>query len=121
MVRGAHLTKKQGSTVSLSSLGGALVGVGVLALVETDSPIAWFSVPSVMALVMHQAVLSKYKRDNLVNGLKGLNHSGKKVDFSMKLMPENYFVSKQISPEKLINNPSLAAASPLVNVSLKFK
>jgi hypothetical protein len=120
-VKNVYLTKRQGSTVSLSALGGALVGVGVLALVEADSPIAWIGVPSVMALVMHQAVFSKYKRDNLVNGLKGLNRSGKKVDFSMKLMPENYFVNKHMPVRMASQNPAMPLANPLVNISLKFK
>lgn len=121
MVRGVHLTKRQGSTISLSSVGGALVGVGILALIETDSPVAWLGVPSALALVMHQAVFTKYKKDNLVNGLGSIQHQGKKVAVSMKLMPENYFVRKQISPERMLNNPSLAAANHLVNISLKFK
>lgn len=120
-VRNVHLTKRQGSTISLSSVGGALVGVGVLALAEADSPVAWFGVPSALALIMHQSVFAKYRRDNLTTGLGGIQREGKKVAMSMKLMPENYFVSKNMSPQKLINNPSLAAASPLVNISFKFK
>jgi len=119
-VKNLYLTKRQGSTINLSALGGALVGVGVLAIAEAESPIAWVGVPSVLALVMHQAVFTKYKKDNLANGLKGQNNKSKKVDFSMKLMPENYFVNKQMSA-RLSADPRLPAASPLVNMTLKFK
>jgi hypothetical protein len=120
MVKNVRLTKKQGSTINLSSAGGALLGLGVMLIVQGDSPATWIAVPSSVALLAHQIVFNRYKRENLLNNLKGDNSRKKKVDFSMKLMPENYFINKN-TPQRFITDPRLAATSPLVNMTLKFK
>jgi len=119
-VRNAHLTKKQGSTINLSSAGGALLGLGGAILVNSDSPTVWIALPSTCALIAHQIVFNRYKKDNLEKSIKGENSRNRKVDFSMKLMPENYFVNKN-TPQRFIADPRLAASSPLVNMTLKFK
>lgn len=119
-VKGAHLTKRQGSTINLSSAGGALLGLGVMLVAGGESATAWVAVPSATALIAHQIVFNRYKKDNLASGLKGDNSRKKKYDFSMKLTPENYFINKNPSA-RVIADPRLAAASPLVNMTLKFK
>jgi hypothetical protein len=119
-VKNVHLTKRQGSTINLSSAGGGLLGLGIMLLVNNESAAAWVAVPSTAALIAHQIVLGRYKKDNLLNNLKGQSNRIKKVDFSMKLMPENYLVNKN-TPQRYIADPRLAAASPLVKMSLKFK
>ena len=120
MVRNVRLTKKQGSTITLSSAGGALFGLGVMLIVSRDSPTAWIAVPSTTALLAHQIVFNRYKRENLLKSLKSDNSRTKKFDFSLKLMPENYFVNKNPS-QRVIADPRLAAASPLVSMKLIFK
>jgi len=119
-VKNVHLTKRQGSTINLSSAGGALLGIGVMLVAGGESATAWVAVTSATALIAHQIVFNRYKKDNLVNNLKGDNSRKKKYDFSMKLSPENYFINKNPSA-RVIADPRLAAASPLVNMTLKFK
>jgi hypothetical protein len=119
-VKNVHLTKRQGSTINLSSAGGGLLGLGVMLIINSESPTAWIAVPSSVALIAHQMVFGRYKKENLLKSLKGENSRNKKFDFSMKLMPENYFVNKNTS-SRVIADPRLAAASPLVNMTLKFK
>ncbi len=119
-VKGVHLTKKQGSTINLATTGSALVGVGVLAIAEAQSATVWIAVPSAMALIAHQVIFNKYKKQNLLENLKGDNSRKRKYDFSMKLMPENYFVNKQM-PTRYNADPRLPVSNPLVNMTLKFK
>ncbi len=120
MVKNVHLTKRQGSTINLSSAGGALLGLGVMLIINSETPAAWVAVPSSVALLAHQIVFNRYKNENLLKNLKGESSRNKKFDFSMKLMPENYFVNKN-TPARFIADPRLAATSPLVNMTLKFK
>lgn len=120
MVKNVHLSKKQGSTINLSSAGGALFGLGAMLLTGSESPTAWVAVPSLTALVAHQLVFNRYKRDNLLKDLQGESSRGKKVDFSMKVMPENYFINKNM-PFKVDADPRMAAATPLVHLTFKFK
>ncbi|MBL7877358.1 MAG: hypothetical protein JNL53_16960, partial [Cyclobacteriaceae bacterium] len=64
-VKGVYLTKKQGSTINLSSGGAALIGLGITALLETESPAVFIGVPSALALIMHQSLFHSYKMKNL--------------------------------------------------------
>lgn len=120
MVRDVHLTKRQGSTINLSSTGGALLGVGVMLMAGADSPTAWLAVPSLTALVAHQLVFNRYKRENLLSNFKAGNSRKKKYEFSMKLMPENYLVNKHM-PLRLNADPRIAPVNPLVNMTLRIK
>ncbi|MCU0367798.1 MAG: hypothetical protein MUF39_03085 [Cyclobacteriaceae bacterium] len=120
-VKNVYLTKRQGSTIVLSSVGAGLVGFGVAAMLESESSLVIIGVPSALALITHQLVFNKYKNQNLVNGLKGFNRHGKKVDFAMKLMPENYLINKHMPMRTSSYNPALPLANPLVNISLKFR
>ncbi len=120
-VRGINLTKRQGSTISLSSGGAALIGLGIVALVESDSPAVIVGVPSALALLTHQLIFHSYKMKNLEAKVKLGSSRKRPVSFSMKATPENYFVNKQLQPEKVIftnNFPKLA--NPIVNLKLTF-
>jgi hypothetical protein len=120
-VRGVSLTKRQGSTISLSSGGAALIGLGIVALTESDSPGVIIGVPSALALLTHQLIFHSYKMKNLESKVKLGSSRKRPVSFSMKATPENYFVNKQLHPEKVIftnNFPRLA--NPIVNLKLTF-
>jgi len=120
IVRGIHLTKRQGSTINLAAAGGSLLGIGVMLIAAGDSPAAWLGVPSALALGAHQIVFQRYKKVNLLKGLEGKLGQNKKYEFAMKLLPENYFVNKN-TPQRFTNDPRLAASAPLVNMSIKLK
>ncbi len=120
-VRGIRLSKRQGSTISLSSGGAALIGLGIVALTESDSPGVIIGVPSALALLTHQLIFHSYKTKNLESKIKLGSSRKRPVSFSMKATPENYFVNKQLQPEKVIftnNFPRLA--NPIVNLKLTF-
>jgi hypothetical protein len=68
-VKGVYLTKKQGSTINLSSGGAALIGLGIAALLQNESPAVWVGVPSALALIMHQSLFHSYKMKNLVSNI----------------------------------------------------
>lgn len=117
-VRGAYLTKKQGSAISLSSGGAALVGLGLTALLEPESAGVILGVPALFALITHQAVFHQYKMKNLEKSLKVGRLNRKNLQFSMKVMPENYLTNKQ-SSEKLFHSTG-QLANPIVKLKLTF-
>jgi hypothetical protein len=120
-VRGVKLTKKQGSTISLSSGGAALIGLGFAAIFESESAGVIIGVPSALALLTHQIVFHSYKMKNLESNLKLGSTRTKPVSFSMKATPENYFVNKNLSPDKVIvTNHFPRLANPIVNLKLTF-
>ena len=117
-VKGVHITKRQGSTVRLASGGGALIGLGVVALTETETIGWWVGVPSAFALAMHQAVFHSYKKKNLENSYNLGRDSENRIEFSVKVTPENYFTNKHLSEKHFANKPGLTY--PIVSLKLVF-
>ena len=117
-VKGVHLTSRQGSTLNLATGGAALIGLGVVAITESDAPAVWVGVPTALALIMQQTLLHSYKRKNLENNFKLGKETDRPVEFSVKVNPENYFANKQISEKYLMANPELAF--PIVKLKLVF-
>ena len=119
-VKGVYLTKKQGSTINLSSGGAALIGLGIVALTGTDSPGVLIGVPSALALIMHQSLFHSYKMKNLEGKIK-LGQNGKRpVQFSMRVTPEGYFANKKMSDRLYVTNNFPKLAEPIVKLKLSF-
>lgn len=121
-VKGAYLTKRQGSTISYSSGGAALFGLGVATLIESESASVWIGIPSALALVTQQILFHKYKNENLLNGLQGRRQRDQAFKFSMKVTPENYLINKRIpvNAEVAGTNPNAVVSNPLVSLKLTF-
>ena len=120
-VKGIKLTKRQGSTINLSSGGAALIGLGIVAIAESDSPGLIIGVPSALALLTHQLLFHSYRKKNLEAGLNLRSSVKKPIQLSVRATPENYFVNKQMQPEKIIvtgNFPRLA--NPIIRLKLTF-
>jgi len=119
-VKGAHFTKKQGSTISLSTAGSALIGLGVVTLLESEHPSVWFGVPSAFALLTHQLLFHKYKRENLLGGFQGRDRRKHKFQFAMNVTPENYFINQKLSVREYNPRTNAQIANPLVKLKLTF-
>lgn len=119
-VKGVYLNKRQGSTIGLSTGGAALVGLGLAAIFETESPTVWVGVPSVLALATQQILFNKYKKDNLAGNFLGKINKDKPYKFSMKVTPENYFVNQRMAVPAGIIGVNSNISNPLVNLKLAF-
>ncbi|MBX2896739.1 MAG: hypothetical protein KF763_14935 [Cyclobacteriaceae bacterium] len=115
-VRGAAITKSQGNIISFAAGGAALVGLGLMIVAEVESASLAIGVPSVLALIAHQAMFSSYKKQNLAAVRLGQT-TDKRLQFSMNVAPENYYANKQAG-EKIVQTGQLA--SPIVKLRLKF-
>jgi hypothetical protein len=120
-VKGVYLTNKQGSTISYSTGGAALVGLGIAALTQSESPSLYIGLPSALALITQQVVFSKYKKENLSNNsFSGKSGKNKKIDFTVKVTPENYFINKQMAGRTNIPGLNPNPTQSLVNFKLAF-
>lgn len=117
-VRGANLTKRQGSTLNLSSGGAALVGLGTMALLETESPALIIGVPTAFALLTHQLIFHNYKSKNIEQNLKIGRVNKHNMQLSLNVTPENYFSNKKYA-EKIFHSTG-QLGNPIVNLKLKF-
>lgn len=117
-VKGVHITRRQGSTINLSSGGAALIGLGTVALIEAESPGVWVGVSSACALFMHQALFHSYKKKNLEGDYNLGKENKRTIQFSMKVTPENYFTNKHLSAKRILANPTITY--PIVKLNLVF-
>lgn len=60
--KGVYLTKKQGSTIGYSTAGAALLGLGIMAIAESESSTAIIGVPSALALITQQILFQNFKK-----------------------------------------------------------
>ncbi len=119
-VKGVNLTKRQGSTIGYSTAGAALIGLGIVALAETDSAPVFIGIPSVAGLITQQILFNRYKRDNLTNGLQGRLNRHHPFKFSMKVHPENFFLHQRMDAALTPARINALSASPIVNLKLGF-
>jgi hypothetical protein len=115
-VKGIHFTKSQGNMVSFATGGAALVGLGIMVVLEAESGLLAIGVPSLFALIAHQAMFSSYKKENLAQ-LKLGQSANKRLQLSMNVAPENYFTNKRAG-EKIVQTGHLS--NPIVKLRLKF-
>lgn len=115
-VKGIHFTKSQGNMISFATGGAALVGIGLMVVLEAETGLVAIGVPSLFALIAHQAMFSSYKKENLAQ-LKLGQSANKRMQLSMNVAPENYFTNKRAG-EKIVQTGQLA--SPIVKLRLKF-
>lgn len=109
---------QQSSTVNLATSGAALIGLGIVAITQSDAPAVWIGVPSALALAMHQTLFHSYKKKNMKNSFNMGRDDKNLLEFSVKVMPENYFANKQLSDKLMARNPQLSY--PIVKMKLVF-
>jgi hypothetical protein len=118
-IKGIHLSEKQGSTLSLSCGGAALIGLGIVVMAKTESPALTIGVPSAFALITHQIILNSYRNRNL--GLKiGMQQSGKeRMKLFIDITPENYLIAQQ-PPSQQHDNVWPPPVRPIATLKLRF-
>jgi hypothetical protein len=119
-VKGVSLTKKQGSTINLSTAGAALVGLGVVALTESESAGVWIGVPSGLALITHQLLMQHFRRKNLDARFEGRKTAKDGMQVSMNFTPENILLNKKINAPDFNNLDIGMRHQPVVSLKMKF-
>ncbi len=120
-VKGAHFTDKQGAIIHLSTAGSALIGLGIVALTEADSPTLYVGIPSALALVTHQVLFHKFKTRNIERSLQSSDKKKWGYKFSFKATPENYFINKMmLNNSSSIYTSSSRMQNPLATLRITF-
>lgn len=119
-VRGARLTEKQGSTLNLSVAGSALVGLGIVTLTNSNSPAVWIGVPSGIALITHQIIFHRFKRENIAMNFQGKNSNARKYHLALRVTPESYFVNRQIPAKDYSPQAYAMLQNPVFRLSVTF-
>jgi len=94
-VRNVHLTKKQGSSLRLSTYGAGMVGLGLAAMLESESPAIYIGLPAGLALLTQQLIFNRFKTINLSHRAQASNEEPKSTRLTLNVQPENYFLNER--------------------------
>jgi hypothetical protein len=120
LVKGINLTNKQAFWSSTAAGGGALLGLGVAAVIGGDESL-YLLLPAAGGIATHLGMLSLYRKENGRRRL-GINFKRSRLDFGIN--PQNVFMnnlmSKRLTPDIINADPRVSHTASVFDLSLKF-
>ncbi len=116
-LKNAELTPRQGLTTIWGASGGALLGLGVALLVNSDSMTPWYAIPYATSLGAYALTVEMLKKKNA--GMVSLTDRSKN-NWNFSFMPQNYFLNEKISSSGFKVNGQNARMQPLFAASVTF-
>ncbi|MDZ7636620.1 MAG: hypothetical protein U5L72_20265 [Bacteroidales bacterium] len=116
-LKDADLTPRQGMTTIWSATGGAVLGLGVALLINSESLTPWYAIPYATSLGSYALAVGMMKKNNA--GMVSLGESGKKP-WSFSFMPQNYFLNEKISSSGFKVNGHDSLMQPMFSASVTF-
>jgi len=116
-LKNAELTPRQGMTTIWSATGGAVLGLGVALLINSESMTPWYAIPYATSLGSYALAVQMMKKKNA--GMVSLGERGKNP-WSFSFMPQNYFLNEKISSSGFKINGQDARMQPLFSASVTF-
>jgi hypothetical protein len=116
-LKNTNLTPKQGTMTSYAATGGAILGLGIALLTESDKPTPYYLIPYVTGLGAYAYAVEKFRRKNEMQGLLPKSGSGQ---WEFAIMPQNLFLNKKMNDNGLLINGNPARMQPLIAASLTF-
>jgi hypothetical protein len=116
-LKNVNLTPKQGLNVAYATTGGAIFGLGISLLINSDEITAYYVVPYLTGLGAYAAMVETMREKNKVTGFMKDN---KKSNWDIALMPQNIVVNNRIAGKGFVVNGRLTGMQPLFAASLRF-
>lgn len=116
-LKNADLTPRQGMTTIWSASGGALLGLGVALLVDSESMTPWYAIPYATSLGAYAFSVEMMKKKNA--GM-ATGFDKKKSNWNFSFMPQNYFLNEKISSSGFKVNGQKMRMQPLFAASVTF-
>lgn len=116
-LKNTELTPRQGMNTVWLSTGGAVVGLGVALLINSENLTPWYTIPYATSLGAYAFAVESYRRKNAgTASLTDKNRS--RWDFSF--MPQNYFLNEKMVSNGFRINGKTSRLQPLFSASVTF-
>jgi hypothetical protein len=116
LLKDARFTSQQGRNTALAASGGAVIGLGLAAIIGLDSGTPYYLIPYITGMSTYAIMINKYKKNNHLAFLE----QEKSNRWELNLMPQNIFLNRQLVN---ITNPhpgKLPVFLPVFTASLHF-
>ena len=116
-LKNARLTPKQGLQSAYAATGGAILGLGIALLTESEKPTPYYVIPYITGLGAYTFAVERMRKNNIMQGFIPEN---KKSNWVLALMPQNIFLNSKIQARNFQVNRRSVGMQPVFAASLTF-
>lgn len=116
-LKGSNLTPAQGMTTAYAAGGGAVIGLGIALLTNSDKFTPYYALPYVTGMGAYVAAVEVLRKKNKTQAFLPSDNKGK-WDFS--LMPQNLYLNNMIEQKGYMLNGRQVGMQPLFAASFTF-
>jgi hypothetical protein len=116
-LKNINLTPKQGLNIAYATTGGAIFGLGISLLMNSEEITPYYVVPYLTGLGAYAAMVETMRQKNKTTGYIKDN---KKSNWDIALMPQNIVVNNRITGKGFMVNGRLTGMQPLFAASVRF-
>lgn len=115
--RNANLTPQQGNLTAYAAAGGAVIGLGIALITESEKVTPYYLIPFATGLGAYAFTLEKLRRSN---GNTAYMPVKKRNNFQFALMPQSLFINNKIGAKIDYTKGRIPTMQPLFAASLRF-
>lgn len=116
-MKNTNLTPRQGMNAIWMASGGAVLGLGIALIINSDSFTPWYAIPYATSLGAFAYAIESSRRKN---ASLAFDSNGNWNKWSFSLMPQNIFLNQKISENGYKINGNRVLMQPLFSASLSF-
>ena len=116
-LKNINLTPKQGLNTAYATTGGAIFGLGIALIMNSDEITPYYLVPYLTGFGAYAAMVETMRQKNITSGFLRDN---KKSNWEIALMPQNIVVNNRIAGKGFMVNGRFTGMQPLFAASLRF-
>ncbi|MCE5345635.1 MAG: hypothetical protein LLG13_04995 [Bacteroidales bacterium] len=118
-LKNTNLTSQQGLMTAYASTGGAILGLGVAMLIDSEELTPWYLIPYATAMSAYAFTVEHFKKVNLNMGyLPGKDD--KKSNWDIAIMPQNLFINSKIQNTNYPVGCRFSKIQPVVAATVTF-
>lgn len=116
--RNTNLTPRQGMLTAYAGGGGALLGLGIALITNSDNVTPYYLIPYATGMAAYAYTLEHLRRKNATSSSSFL-HGSKKNNFSFALMPQSLIINNRIMSNSYVPGRT-PRMQPLFAASVRF-
>jgi hypothetical protein len=115
-LKDARFTNQQGRNTIMAATGGAVIGLGIAALIGSDSSTPYYLIPYVTGMTSYAILVNRYKKNNRLVFFK----DEKTTRWNVNLMPQNILLNYKISDIAIAHPEKRPVFLPAFTASVNF-
>ena len=116
-VRNTNFTPQQGMLTAYSATGGAVIGLGIALLTESENITPYYVLPYITGLGSYILSVEMLRKKNSAQASFPVDNGN---NFHVSFMPQNLFLNNKIQDKGFMINGEYIGMQPLFAASLKF-